>query len=75
MMVLSSIMLLASMATAVSLDMMKRDAPLDVKLEMVGNTAVKASITNSGSNPLKLFKTGTFLDESPVEKVEVFQAG
>ncbi|RYP77822.1 hypothetical protein DL771_000919 [Monosporascus sp. 5C6A] len=72
--VLTGVSLLASLASAVSVDLGKRDSPLDVKLEMVGNTAVKASITNNGETDLKLFKTGSFLDEAAVEKVDVFQA-
>ncbi|RYP82546.1 hypothetical protein DL769_001652 [Monosporascus sp. CRB-8-3] len=72
--VLTGVSILASLASAVSVDLGKRDSPLDVKLEMVGNTAVKASITNNGETDLKLFKTGSFLDEAPVEKVDVFQA-
>lgn len=66
---------LAVIASAVVVDITKRDSPLDVKLEMVGNTAVKAAITNTGDSDLKIFKTGTFLDNSAVEKVEVFQGG
>ncbi|KAH7311629.1 metallo-endopeptidase [Stachybotrys elegans] len=45
--------------------------PLDIKLEMVGNSAVKATVTNVGKNSLKLLKTGTFLDTSAVERVTV----
>jgi deuterolysin len=71
----STIASLATIASAAVVDMAKRDSPLDVKLEMVGNTAVKAIITNTGDSDLKVFKTGTFLDDSAVEKVEVFQGG
>jgi deuterolysin len=63
----------ASLANAVSLDFNKRDAAVDVKLELTGNTAVKALITNTGSEDLKVLKTGSFLDSAAVEKVEVFQ--
>ncbi|KAF2115652.1 neutral protease [Lophiotrema nucula] len=69
----SIIATLTALATAAVVDLGKRDSPLDVKLEMVGNTAVKASITNTGAADLKVFKTGTFLDNSAVEKVQVFQ--
>jgi deuterolysin len=69
-----SVAALASLASALSgLD--KRDSPLDVSLELTGNTEVKATIKNTGTEDLKLFKTGTFLDDSHVEKVEVFKAG
>ncbi len=72
---LASISILACLARAVSVDLLgRRDTPLEVKLEMVGNTAVKATITNSGETDLKLFKTGSVLDEAAVEKVGVFQA-
>ncbi|TQN64713.1 Neutral protease 2-like protein [Colletotrichum shisoi] len=68
--------LLATLASAVNVDMAKRDtSPLDVKLEAVGNSGVKAVLTNTGDSDIKLFKTGTFLDSAPVEKVEVFAAG
>jgi deuterolysin len=64
---------IASLANAVSLNFNKRDSALDVKLELTGNTAVKAVITNTGSEDLKVLKIGTFLDDAAVEKVEVFQ--
>jgi hypothetical protein len=63
----------ASLANAVSLDFAKRDSALDVKLELTGNTAVKAVITNTGSEDLKVLKTGSFLDSAAVEKAEVYQ--
>ncbi|KAH7063503.1 deuterolysin metalloprotease [Macrophomina phaseolina] len=71
---IASLSFVASLAAAVSVDVNKRDTPLDVKLEVVGNTGVKASITNTGSAPLKLFKTGTLLDEFPVEKLQIHTA-
>ncbi|KAI4869879.1 Deuterolysin metalloprotease family-domain-containing protein [Hypoxylon rubiginosum] len=72
----AGISLFAAVASAISVDLAKRDTPLDVKLEMVGNTAVKASITNTGATDLKVFKTGTFLDEnSATEKVAIYQGG
>ncbi|KAI1210170.1 Deuterolysin metalloprotease family-domain-containing protein [Annulohypoxylon truncatum] len=72
----AGISLLAALASAVSVDLAKRDTPLDVKLEMIGNTAVKASITNTGASDLKVFKTGTFLDENAAtEKVAIYQGG
>ncbi|CAJ2505865.1 Uu.00g132590.m01.CDS01 [Anthostomella pinea] len=67
---LGSVTLLASLASAAS---MKRASPLNVQLEMVGNSAVKASVTNTGADALKVLKTGTILDKAPVEKVQVFQ--
>ncbi|KAI2627847.1 Deuterolysin metalloprotease family-domain-containing protein [Hypoxylon sp. NC1633] len=72
----AGVSLFAALASAVSVDLTKRTSPLDVKLEMVGNTAVKASITNTGASDLKVFKTGTFLDaNSPTEKVAIYQGG
>lgn len=70
-----SVAALASLASAFSDALSKRDSPLSVALEVTGNTEVKAVITNTGSEDLKLFKTGTFLDDALVEKVEVFQSG
>lgn len=70
---LNSISMLASVASAASIA--RRDTPLDVQLQMIGNTAVQATITNNGNEDLKIFKTGTMLDSSPVEKVQVFKGG
>ncbi|KAI0016258.1 neutral protease 2-like protein [Xylariomycetidae sp. FL0641] len=69
---LSSFTLLASMASAASVGS-KRATPLDVQLEMVGNSQVKATITNNGAEALKVLKAGSILDNAPVEKVQVFQ--
>ncbi|KAI5863803.1 Deuterolysin metalloprotease family-domain-containing protein [Durotheca rogersii] len=71
----AAISLFAFVASALSINVAKRDSPLDVKLEMVGNTAVKASITNTGATDLKIFKTGTLLDNSPTEKIDIYQDG
>ena len=49
--------------------------PLDVKLEMNGNSAVKATITNNGKNNLKVLKVGTIFDTSAVEKATVSANG
>lgn len=63
---------LASVATAASVDLGKRDSPLDLSLELIGNTAVKAILKNNGAEALKVLKTGSILDNLEVEKSEVF---
>ncbi|KAI1122993.1 neutral protease [Nemania abortiva] len=65
--------LFASVASAASISNAKHDSPLDVKIEMVGNSGIKASITNTGTADLKVFKTGTLLDKAATEKVNVYQ--
>lgn len=65
----------ASLGNALSIRPVERNSGLDVKLEMTGNTAVQATVTNLGSTALKVFKTGTILDETSVEKVKVFKGG
>jgi deuterolysin len=72
---LFTISTIASLASATVVDLAKRNTPINVRLEVVGNTAVKAWITNTGGTSLKLFKTGSLLDDSDVEKVKVFQKG
>ncbi|EEY16385.1 neutral protease [Verticillium alfalfae VaMs.102] len=69
---LTGLSALASLASAASVDLDKRDTPLEVKLENSGNSGVKAYLTNNGAEAVKLFTTGTFLDEKAVEKVEVY---
>ncbi|KAM0525517.1 hypothetical protein ACHAPE_000224 [Trichoderma viride] len=49
----------------------KAPTPLDIKLESAGNAEIKAVITNTGKNSLKIFKSGTILDNSAVEKVTI----
>ncbi|KAK7705482.1 hypothetical protein SLS57_010016 [Botryosphaeria dothidea] len=67
-------LVLAATASATAINLNKRDTPLDVKLEMIGNSEVKATVTNKGLSALKLYKTGTILDKAPVEKVEINSA-
>ena len=62
-----------TVVNALSVDLAKRDSPLDVKIELNGNTAVKALITNTGGEDIKILKTGTLFEDLPTEKVEVFQ--
>jgi deuterolysin len=53
----------------------KAPTPLDIKLESAGNAEIKAVITNTGKSNLKIFKTGTILDSSAVEKVIISSGG
>ncbi|KAI8634478.1 neutral protease [Xylariaceae sp. FL1651] len=64
---------LATVASAASVGVTKL-ASLEVNIEMVGNSSVKASITNTGIEDLKIFKTGSFLDKTPTEKVKILRA-
>lgn len=68
---ITGLSLIAS-ALAVSIDLEKRDGPLAVTIESIGNSAVKATITNTGSEAIKVFKTGSLLDSTAVEKAEIF---
>lgn len=71
-----SVAALAAVASAASVDVNKRDTPLSIKLESVGNSEVKIAVTNNGEKALNLLSKGTFLDEvAPVEKVQVYSAG
>ncbi|SPJ85125.1 related to neutral proteinase [Fusarium torulosum] len=65
---------LASMAVAAPLVDKRAPTPLNVELQMMGNSKVKAVITNNGRSNLKLLKVGTFLDTAPVERAQVFSA-
>ncbi|UNI19359.1 Deuterolysin [Purpureocillium takamizusanense] len=68
---------LAGLAALVSVAAAAPSAPtpLDVKLEMTGNTLVKATITNHGKNNLRIFKAGTILDKSAIKKVQITGEG
>lgn len=69
---LAGVAALVGLVSAASVDLSKRDTPLEVKLDHAGNSLVHASLTNKGDEALKLFTTGTFLDEKAVEKVQVY---
>lgn len=64
----------ASMAVAAPLADKRAPTPLNVELQMQGNSKIKAVITNNGRSNLKLLRIGTFLDEAPVERAQVFSA-
>lgn len=62
---------LAALATAVAAAPSASPSPLDVKLEMAGNSIVKATITNNGKQDLKVFKPNSILDNAPIEKATI----
>jgi deuterolysin len=66
---------LLGLASAAAVDLTKRASPLDVKVEQLGNTGFKASITNTGDSALRVLKTGSILDSAPVEKARISQNG
>lgn len=47
----------------------------DVTLESLGNTSVKAHITNSGADGVRLVQRGGVLDHAPTKKVTVRGGG
>ncbi|CAM1502413.1 Fc.00g043970.m01.CDS01 [Cosmosporella sp. VM-42] len=63
---------LASLAVAAPAVQKRAPTPLGVKLELQGNSKVKAVITNNGKKDLKVLKSGTFLDTAAVEKAQVY---
>ncbi|KEQ87884.1 hypothetical protein M438DRAFT_403200, partial [Aureobasidium pullulans EXF-150] len=68
---LSQLIALATTASCTVIDLDKRASPLDVTLTPLGNTKVKAAVTNNGDVSYNLFYKGTFLDEAPVDKLHV----
>ncbi|KAJ3496146.1 hypothetical protein NLG97_g2869 [Lecanicillium saksenae] len=64
----TGLLALASVAAAAPAG---EESPLDVKLEMSGNSAVKAVITNVGKENLKLLRTGSILDKIATQKATV----
>lgn len=62
----------AALASAVVVNFNKRDSPLKVNIEAVGNSGIRATITNPGATDLKIFKTGSILDNLAIEKADVF---
>nr|AJD23138.1 metalloproteinase [Onygena corvina] len=48
---------------------------LDVKLTAIGNSMVKATVTNNGDSALNILKFNTIMDENPTRKVMVYKGG
>ena len=51
------------------------DTSLDVHLSQVGNTRVKADLTNTGKGELEFVHLNFFRHDTPVKKVSVFRDG
>lgn len=67
---------LASLASSTAIDVTRRDTPLEVELTSVGNSKVKAALTNTGAVAYNLMYKGSFLDNTaPVEKFVVSGMG
>lgn len=67
---------LSALAAALPSDLtLRAPTPLDLKLEVGGNSLVKATLTNAGKEHLRLFKPGSILDTIPVYKAQVFSDG
>lgn len=48
---------------------------LDITLSQVGNSQVKAVVTNTNAEPLTLLNHNFFKDVAPIKKVSVFREG
>ncbi|KAK2868043.1 hypothetical protein FQN49_003209 [Arthroderma sp. PD_2] len=48
---------------------------LDVQLSAVGNSMVKATITNNGHSAVNMLNLNTMMDQSPTQKVVVYKDG
>lgn len=72
---LSQLLALAATANCAAFSLEARDTPLDVQLTSLGNSKVKAVVTNKGDSSYNLFYKGTFLDTAPVDKFHVSTAG
>ncbi|TDZ36018.1 Neutral protease 2-like protein [Colletotrichum spinosum] len=67
--------LLVSLAMAGPVEISKRAGePVSAQITRVGNTGVKVTLTNTGTDSIKLFVPGTILDPAPVEKVTVISS-
>ena len=63
-------------ATPVNNIPLKSSSPLQVAITAGDtNAVVKIALTNIGSGDLEILNLGTFLFDSPIEKVDVFRNG
>lgn len=62
----------SALGAALNIERASSPRGLSIGLKNVGNSAVRATIKNTGPEPLRLFTPGSLLDDSPIEKTEVF---
>lgn len=67
-----SLLLVSTLAAQSPKVHMPRASALDVTVESVGNSRLKAVVTNTGSQTLKLMKAGSILDDRAIEKAEIY---
>lgn len=72
---LSAVAALAGAVAAVPAPSLSNDKGLEVSLELVGHSDVKAIVKNSGSEQLRLLKTASIIGDAPSKKVQVTGAG
>lgn len=67
---------LAAPAVSYSINRLpKRDSGLEVALSAVGNTEIKAVVTNKGDSKVSLLNFNSVLDSAPVHKVSIQKNG
>lgn len=71
----SLLVALAASAVAGPTPADRATSPLNVTIEMLGNTEVRATIRNQGRESLKLLRSDSLLGRHPVQKAQVFTAG
>ena len=72
---ITSISVLAALASAVPHAKTNTPSPLQLQLEVSDNTHVKAKLTNNGKTNLRLLKSGTILSDKPTRKATVMSGG
>ncbi|KAI0103918.1 metallo proteinase [Nemania sp. FL0031] len=69
---LAIISLLTTLASAAAVSL-RGESPFIVKIEQVGNSELKARVTNNGDVAMRVLRAGSILDSSPIEKVKISQ--
>lgn len=65
----------SALGAAVNIETAASTQPLSISLANSGNSAIKATIQNTGPEPLRLYTAGSLLDDDPIEKTEVYSEG
>lgn len=66
---------LAAPIVASALSIRTDEAPLSLEITQIGNSAIKATLTNTADRDFKLLRSGSILDDNLIEKSQVFSAG
>lgn len=72
---IAAVTALAAPAASAAIGAEERRPELDINLSQIGNSLVKAVVTNTNPEPITVLNHNFFKDVAPIKKVAVFREG